>query len=163
MIILGLDPGTASTGYGVVEKIRNPKSEIRNGLRCLEYGCLETPKHKTAGERFVLLEKALLRVLEEHKPDVAAVERLFFFKNLKTVMPVSEARGVLLLALARKKIPTIELSPLQVKMAITGYGRADKKQIQGMVKEILGLKEIPKPDDAADALALAIASSARDA
>jgi len=154
MTILGLDPGTARTGYGVIEK-------IRNNLRCLEYGCFETPKHKTAGARLALLEKALLRVLKDYKPDQVAVERLFFFKNLKTAMPVSEARGVLLLTLARKNIPTIELSPLQVKMAITGYGRADKKQIQRMVKEILKLKEVPKPDDAADALALAIASSSR--
>jgi crossover junction endodeoxyribonuclease RuvC len=153
MTILGLDPGTARTGYGVLQKEKGT-------VKCLEYGCFETPKHKTAGERLVVLEKALLRVLKDYKPDQVAVERLFFFKNLKTAMPVSEARGVLLLTLASKKIPTIELSPLQVKMAVTGYGRADKKQIQGMVKEILGLKEIPRPDDAADALALAIASSA---
>ena len=153
MIILGLDPGTASTGYGILKK-------DKGSLLCLEYGCFETPKHKTAGERLVLLEKALLRVLNAYKPDVVAVERLFFFKNLKTAMPVSEARGVLLLTIARKKITTVELSPLQVKMAITGYGRADKKQIQGMVKEILKLKQAPKPDDAADALALAIAYSA---
>ena len=153
MIILGLDPGTASTGYGILKK-------DKGSLLCLEYGCFETPKHKTAGERLVLLEKALLRVLNAYKPDVVVVERLFFFKNLKTAMPVSEARGVLLLTIARKKITTVELSPLQVKMAITGYGRADKKQIQGMVKEILKLKEVPKPDDAADALALAIAYSA---
>ena len=153
MIILGLDPGTASTGYGILKK-------DKGSLLCLEYGCFETPKHKTAGERLVLLEKALLRVLNAYKPDVVAVERLFFFKNLKTAMPVSEARGVLLLTIARKKITTVELSPLQVKMAITGYGRADKKQIQGMVKEILKLKQAPNPDDAADALALAIAYSA---
>ena len=146
MIILGLDPGTASTGYGILKK-------DKGSLLCLEYGCFETPKHKTAGERLVLLEKALLRVLNAYKPDVVVVERLFFFKNLKTAMPVSEARGVLLLTIARKKITTVELSPLQVKMAITGYGRADKKQIQGMVKEILKLKQAPKPDDAADALA----------
>lgn len=153
MIVLGLDPGTARVGYGILKK-------DGASLLCLEYGCFETPKHKTAGERLVLLEKGLARVLSRYKPTVAVVERLFFFKNLKTAMPVSEARGVLLLTVARKKILTIELSPLQVKMAITGYGRADKKQMQRMVKEILKLKEVPRPDDAADALSLAIAYSA---
>lgn len=155
MIILGIDPGTARTGYGVLQK-------QKGSLRCLEYGCFETPKHKTAGERLLLLEKGLAQVLLRYKPRVAVIERLFFFKNLKTALPVSEAKGVLLLTLARKKILTIELSPLQVKMAITGYGRADKKQMQRMVKEILRLKEIPRPDDAADALSLAIAYSALD-
>ena len=153
MVILGLDPGTARVGYGVLKK-------DRASLLCLEYGCFETPKHKTAGDRLLLLEKALTRVLLQYKPNVAVVERLFFFKNLKTAMPVSEARGVLLLTLARKKILTIELSPLQVKMATTGYGRADKKQMQRMVKEILTLQEPPEPDDAADALALAISAAA---
>ena len=153
MVILGLDPGTARVGYGVLKK-------DRASLLCLEYGCFETPKHKTAGDRLLLLEKALTRVLLQYKPNVAVVERLFFFKNLKTAMPVSEARGVLLLTLARKKILTIELSPLQVKMATTGYGRADKKQMQRMVKEILTLQETPEPDDAADALALAISAAA---
>lgn len=153
MIVLGLDPGTARTGYGILRK-------QRGALRCLEYGSFDTPKHKTSGQRLLMLEKSLERILTEYKPDVAVVERLFFFKNLKSVMPVSEARGVLLLALARKKIPTFEMPPLQVKMAITGYGKADKKQMQRMVKEILKLKEIPKPDDAADALSLAIAWSA---
>lgn len=153
MIILGLDPGTATTGYGVLQK-------QRGSLWCLEYGSFDTPKHKTAGVRLVLLEKELSRVLTAYKPDAVVIERLFFFKNLKTALPVSEARGVLLLVVAKQKILTIELTPLQVKMAVTGYGRADKKQMQRMVKEILGLQEIPKPDDAADALSLAIAYSA---
>ena len=151
MIILGIDPGIATTGYGVVEKMRN------SGLRCVSYGCITTPKEKPAGARLAILEKELQQVLNEYKPDAVVVERLYFFKNLKSAMPVSEARGVILLTIAKKKLPVFELTPLQAKMAITGYGRADKKQMQRMVKEILGLKEIPKPDDAADALGLAIA------
>lgn len=171
MIIVGIDPGTARTGYGVVEKIQNPESppdfawtksrragEIQNsGLRCVSYGCITTAKEKGHGERLVILEKEFLRILHEYRPDAVAVERLYFFKNLKTVMPVSEARGVILLAIAKKKLPIFELTPLQVKMAITGYGRADKKQMQRMVQQTLKLPHAPKPDDAADALGLAIA------
>lgn len=153
MIILGVDPGTARTGYGVIEKIRN------SVLRCVSYGCITTAKEKPAGERLVILEKELTQVLNTYRPDAVAVERLYFFKNLKSVMPVSEARGVILLAIAKKKLPVLEFTPLQAKMAITGYGRADKKQMQRMVQQILKLPQIPKPDDAADALGLAIAGS----
>src|SRR3989338_4672161 len=151
MTILGVDPGTATTGYGVVKNSRG------NSLECVSYNCITTPKEKGAGERLATLEKELLCVLNKYKPDAVAVERLYFFKNLKTVMPVSEARGVILLAIAKKKLPVFEITPLQVKMAITGYGRADKKQVQRMVQQALKLPEIPKPDDAADALGLAIA------
>lgn len=151
MIILGIDPGTAQTGYGVVEKIRN------SGLRCVSYGCITTAKEKSAGARLLILEKELQQVLREYKPDAVVVERLYFFKNLKSAMPVSEARGVILLTIAKKRIPAFELTPLQVKMAITGYGRADKKQMQRMVQQALKLPQLPKPDDAADALGLAIA------
>ena len=153
MIILGLDPGSAKTGYGVVEK------GLRSKLTCITYGCITTPQSESNSERLLILEKELVAVLKRYRPDVAGVERLFFFKNLKTVMPVSEARGVILLTLARHKIPIHEFTPLQVKMTIAGYGRAEKKQIQRMVKEILSLPEIPKPDDAADGLAMAIACS----
>lgn len=158
MIILGIDPGTARTGYGIIEKIQNPKSRGQNtGLRCISYGCITTGKEKKPGDRLVILEKELLHVLQEYKPDAVMVERLYFFKNLKSAMPVSEARGVILLAIAKKKLPVFELTPLQVKMAITGYGRADKKQMQRMVQQALKLPQLPKPDDAADALGLAIA------
>ena len=153
MIILGLDPGSAKTGYGIIEKL--PRSK----LKCVTYDCITTPQSKSNSERLLILEKELVAVLKRYRPDVAGVERLFFFKNLKTVMPVSEARGVILLTLARHKIPIHEFTPLQVKMTIAGYGRAEKKQIQRMVKEILSLPEIPKPDDAADGLAMAIACS----
>jgi crossover junction endodeoxyribonuclease RuvC len=153
MIILGIDPGSAKTGYGVIEK------RLRSKLKCVAYGCITTPQSESNSERLLILEKELVAVLKNYRPDVAGVERLFFFKNLKTVMPVSEARGVILLTLARHKIPIYEFTPLQVKMTIAGYGRAEKKQVQRMVKEILSLPEIPKPDDAADGLAMAIACS----
>ena len=153
MIILGLDPGSARTGYGIIEKRRGSQ------LECIAYGCITTPQSKSKSARLLYLEKELMAVLKRYRPDAAAVESLFFFKNLKTVMPVSEARGVILLTLERRKIPIYECSPLQVKMAITGYGRAEKKQVQLMVKKILSLPEIPKPDDAADGLGMAIAYS----
>ncbi|MBI1984934.1 MAG: crossover junction endodeoxyribonuclease RuvC [Candidatus Wildermuthbacteria bacterium] len=150
MVILGIDPGTARTGYGVIRK-------IGSSVACIEYGCIETSKLKKPEERLLSLEEDLLKVLKKHKPDIMVVERLYFFKNLKSVMPVSEARGVILLAIAKKKLPVFEITPLQAKMAITGYGRADKKQVQRMVQRVLKLKDLPKPDDAADALAMAIA------
>lgn len=155
MTILGVDPGSERTGYGVV--IKKPRAQLQH----ITYGCITTPRSKTRAERLLVLEKELTALLSHYKPDVAAVESLFFFKNMKTVMPVSEARGVILLTLAKKKLPIYEFSPLQVKMAIAGYGRADKKQVGRMVKEILRLDEIPKPDDAADGLAIAIACSLR--
>lgn len=153
MTILGIDPGSERTGYGIIEK------RPRYKLECLTYGCITTPRIKNRAERLLFLEKELSLLLSRTKPDVGAVESLFFFKNLKTIMPVSEARGIALFALARRKIPVYEFSPLQVKMAIVGYGRADKKQVQHMVVEILRLKDIPKPDDAADGLAVAITCS----
>lgn len=153
MIILGIDPGTETTGYGVICKVRG------RPLKCIAYGCIKTPRNKTQGERLWLLEKGITALLRTYKPDVMAVESLFFFKNFKTVMPVSEAKGVILLAGAKKKISIREFTPLQVKMAVVGYGRAEKKQIQRMVKEILNLASIPKPDDSADALGVAITCS----
>ncbi len=152
MIILGIDPGTAATGFGVIEKLGTKRT-----LGCVAYGCVETPKTKTAEQRLLMLEKGILEILEQYKPGVLAIERLFFFKNLKSALPVSEARGVVLLCAAKKKLPVVEFPPLQAKMAVTGYGRADKKQMQAMVQKILLLPAIPKPDDAADALAVAIA------
>lgn len=151
MLILGIDPGTATTGYGLVEKTRATK------FKCLEYGSILTSKTLSAEKRLLLLEQGILKILERYKPGILAIERLFFFKNLKSALPVSEARGVVLLCAAKKKMPIVEFPPLQAKMAITGYGRADKKQMQSMVQKLLDLPEIPKPDDAADALAVAIA------
>lgn len=151
MIIFGVDPGTATTGYGVIEKVRN------SGFSHIAHGCVETPKTLSAEKRLLLLEQGIQKLLKHYQPDIFAVERLFFFKNLKSALPVSEARGVVLLCAAKQKLPVVEFPPLQVKMAITGYGRADKKQMQSMVQKLLNLKTIPKPDDAADALAVAIA------
>ena len=151
MVILGIDPGTATTGFGVVQT--TPK------LHWVAHGTIDTPKNMPAHERLLLLEQGLTDLFIKHTPELLCVERLYFFKNLKTALPVSEARGIVLLLAAKNKVALQELTPLQAKMAVTGYGKAEKKQVQRMVKEILGLKDIPHPDDAADALALAIAVS----
>ena len=156
MVILGIDPGTATTGYGVVEKNKNSKIKIKNYLGCLDYGVIQTSPSLTPAERLQTLDDGLAKISKKYKPELLAVESLFFFKNLKTAMPVSQAKGVILLAAAKKNIKVRELTPLQVKMGIAGYGRAEKKQIQRIVQHLLSLKEMPKPDDAADALAVAI-------
>lgn len=153
MIILGIDPGTATTGYGVI------RAEKRARPVCVAYDCILTDKSESAQDRLLSLEEGLLYVLSKHKPKVVAVEKLYFSKNAKTAMPVSEARGVVLLSIARLRIPVYEFTPPQVKMAVTGVGNSGKLQVQRMVKEILKLEELPKPDDAADALACAIACS----
>ena len=152
MIIIGIDPGTATTGYGVIKKTKSQ-------LMCLAYGSITTPAKQANNLRLQKIYKETLGLIKKHKPDIIAIEKLFFFKNLKTVMPVAESRGVILLACCESKAQIKELTPLQIKMGICGYGRAEKKQIQKMVKEILKLKEIPKPDDASDALAAAICCS----
>lgn len=148
MIIAGIDPGTATTGYGMIRKIKNK-------LRCLDYGIIQTDPGLLPEERLKKLHLGLSKLLNKYKPKILATENLYFFKNLKTAMTVSEAKGVILLTAAKKKIKVWQFAPLEVKMGICGYGRADKTQIQRMIKEILNLKEIPKPDDAADALAIA--------
>lgn len=148
MIILGVDPGTATTGYGLIERSKT--------LVCLDYGLIQTSPLLAPAERLKILNEKLGKIIKKHKPDVLAVENIYFFKNLKTALPVSQAKGVILLAAAKENIKIVEFTPLQVKMGITGYGRADKKQIQRMVQSLLRLKNMPKPDDAADALALAI-------
>ena len=152
MRILGIDPGTAITGYGVIEK------KGRGGIH-VTHGCITTHKDTPKEKRLLSLEKQLIAVFKEYKPDVVAVESLFFFKNLKTAMPVSEARGVILLTIGRYRTPLYEFSPPQVKMAVVGYGNAEKKQVQKMVQLHLKLESLPKPDDAADALAVALTCS----
>jgi len=149
MIILGIDPGTATTGFGVIDYKKKK-------MTCLDYGVIETSPKLNPGERLKQLNFDLSQVIKKHKPEMAAVESLFFFKNLKTAMPVSQARGVIIFTLAKKNVPIIELTPMQAKTAVTGYGKATKKQVQEMVKKLLNLDKIPKPDDAADALAIAI-------
>lgn len=148
MKILGVDPGTAATGFGIIKK--------NEELELIEYGCISTAADLTTAERLKELHEQLNALIKKHKPDMVAVEDIFFFKNLKTAIKVSQARGVILLTAAELKTPIFECTPLQVKQAITSYGRAEKIQVQEMVKTLLNLKEIPKPDDAADALATAI-------
>jgi len=149
MLILGLDPGTATAGYAIIDKNRNK-------LTVVEYGCIKTSSSQKAGDRLVHIEKELQKIIKLFKPEESAIENLFFLTNVKTAMAVSQARGVMLLALSKLKVPIFEYTPLQIKLTVTGYGKASKLQIQRMVKGILKLKEIPYPDDAADALAIAI-------
>lgn len=148
MIVLGIDPGTARLGFGVLRK---------EGSRLVHvtHGCLETPKTMPHAERLSVLHAALHELIAAHRPELVGVEKLFFQKNVKTAMTVSEARGVTLLALRDRGVPISEHTPMQVKMAVTGYGGADKRQVQEMVRRLLSLAAIPKPDDAADALAIA--------
>ncbi len=147
MIILGIDPGYAIVGFGVIDSIGN---------KVLDYGVITTPKEDSMAKRLLSIEQSLSFIVEKYKPDVVAVEELFFFKNHKTVIPVAQARGVILLTCQKLVGNLFEYTPLQIKQALTGQGRAEKAQVQFMVKTILGLKEIPKPDDAADALAVAL-------
>jgi len=150
MIICGIDPGTAITGWGV---IRMKKHGV---LELLNYGCIRTSKNLKAEDRLKIIYNELSKIIKDFNPKILVVEKLFFFKNAKTAIPVSQARGVILLAGAKKKIPIYEFTPLQVKLNIVGYGRAEKIQLQKMIKRILNLDKIPKPDDAADALGLAV-------
>jgi crossover junction endodeoxyribonuclease RuvC len=149
MIILGIDPGIATTGFGVINKIK----EETKFITC---GCITTSAGSLTGKRLEIIEKEINKLINKYRPEILAIENLFFFKNLKTVMPVSQAKGVILLAASKKGIPVREFTPLQMKMAVTGYGKADKKQIQKMIKIIFKLKELPKADDAADALGIAL-------
>ena len=164
MIILGIDPGTAITGYGILKKQRDQNEKFK----VLDFGCITTEQTLLAGERLKKIHKEILKLIDKYKPDIIAVESLFFFKNLKTVMPVSQAKGVILLAAAQKKIQTCEFTPLQVKMTIVGYGRAEKKQVQKMTKEILDLSKFDlkknnrKKDDAFDALGIAMCAGLKD-
>jgi len=148
MIILGIDPGTAIIGWGLIKKTKK--------LSLTNYGCIKTSADLSTAERLNKLHKELHSLIKKYKPNIVAVEDIFFFKNLKTAIKVSQARGVILLTAAKAKIKIAEFTPLQVKQAVTGYGRADKSQVQKMIKILLNLKEVPKPDDAADALATAI-------
>ena len=149
MVILGLDPGIAITGYGVI------RSE-NNKLESVAFGCIKTMPGEEEAERLKILKTELSKIIKTYKPDIASIEKIFFTTNAKTVISVAQARGVALETLARRGITIYEYTPLQVKQAVTSYGKADKLQVQKMVKLLLALEEIPKPDDAADALAIAI-------
>lgn len=149
MIVLGIDPGTAITGYGFVK-------DAGNGPALVAYGVVTTPKGLAMPERLKIIYKELTDLILLHRPASAAVEKLFFARNVTTAMTVGQARGVAILALAQANVLVGEYTPKDVKQAVAGYGGADKPQVQQMVRAILNLNEVPKPDDAADALAVAI-------
>jgi len=149
-IILGIDPGIADTGYGLIQTDKN------NKLHCLDFGSIRTKANLGLPDRLEKLAKDLDLIIKKYRPQIVAVEDLFFCRNVKTALTVGHARGVILLTIKKNKLPLLEFTPLQVKQAVSTYGRASKSQVQEMVKLILGLKTIPKPDDAADALAVAI-------
>lgn len=149
MIILGVDPGTAICGFGVIE-------QLGNHFRLLDYGAIRSTNEESTAARLLTVHQGIIDIINRYQPKQMAVEELFFNKNVRTALTVGQARGVILLAGQLKGIPVAEYTPLQVKQAVVGYGRADKQQVQFMVKAILNMQEIPKPDDAADALAIAI-------
>jgi len=149
MLTLGIDPGTATTGYGLVR-------QAGKQLEHLSYGCILTASDEAPQARLGIIYKQLKALIVKYSPDVVAVERLFFGQNTKTAMAVGQARGIVLLAASECGVKIAEYTPLEVKLAITGYGKAEKKQVQQMVRVMLRLADIPKPDDAADALAVAI-------
>lgn len=150
MIIVGFDPGIATLGYGVISVDGKGRTEM------IDYGIVSTPKDTPLPDRLIMLEKGINQVIDKFNPEEIAIEELFFAKNVKTGITVAHARGVLLLTATKKCGKIFEYTPLQIKQALTGYGRAEKIQIQSMVKTFLKLKAIPKPDDAADALAVAL-------
>ena len=151
MIILGIDPGYAITGYAIFNVDSQTKS-----ISLIDYGCILTSSKDIFSKRLLVIYKGIKGIIEKYRPDKMAIENIYFAKNVKTAIKVSEARGVIMLAAAIEKIDIFGFTPLQVKQALTGYGRATKNQIQQMVKNVLKLKDIPRPDDAADALAIAI-------
>lgn len=151
MIILGIDPGYAIIGYGLIDSSKNNK--------VIDYGVIETPKEDPMPIRLQRIEESLRVLFETFNPDVVAIEELFYFKNQKTVIPVAQARGVIVLVAQKYCGNIFEYTPIQIKQALTGNGHAEKQQMQFMVKNVLGLASIPKPDDAADALAVAICHS----
>ncbi|MEN6349841.1 MAG: crossover junction endodeoxyribonuclease RuvC [Syntrophomonas sp.] len=149
MLVLGIDPGTATTGYGLVE--------YRGGKeRLIEYGTVKTPSTMEMPLRLCKINREIDILLQKFKPDMVAIEQLFYFKNSKTVISVAQSRGVAMLTAAAAGFPIAEYTPLQVKQAVVGYGKAEKRQVQLMVQKILSMDELPRPDDAADALAIAI-------
>ena len=150
MIILGVDPGLSLTGWGLIQ------AADRNKISLVGYGCIRTKPSQKLGERVKSIYQDLLNIIQAHKPEALALEELFFSKEARTVAAVAQARGVVLLSAAVSNIPIYEYNPRHVKISITGYGSADKNQMQQMVKALLKMKEIPKPDDAADALAIAM-------
>lgn len=152
MRIIGIDPGTATTGYSILEKENNQ-------IRLLDYGCIKTHKDLPDNTRLNQIAQDIETLIDKWNPDIASIEKIYFQKNIKTAISVAQARGVLIQKLTEQEIEITEFTPLEIKSAVCGYGKADKKMIQEMVKIILGLNQIPKPDDAADAIAAAICLS----
>lgn len=149
-LAIGIDPGTATTGYGLVRVLPD------GGLAGVAFGVISTPKDASPAARLEMLYAGLTELLTLHRPDTSAVEKLFFQRNVSTAIAVGQARGVVLLSLHQAGLEVFEYTPNEVKQAVAGYGSAEKRQVQEMVRTLLGLPEIPKPDDAADALAIAI-------
>lgn len=149
-IVVGIDPGTAITGYGVIREQEN------GDLEWISHGVVKTPSEWDEPQRLLEIYHKLNEIFTSYKPDCCAVEKLFFQKNVKTAIQVGQGRGAALIAAAEAELSVGEYTPLEIKQAVVGYGNADKQQVQKMVKVLLNLKEIPKPDDAADALAVAI-------
>ncbi len=150
MLVLGLDPGLAITGYGLV------RESAQGTLSLIAYGAITTPAKQTLPERLLSIEQQLEGLLAQHRPDAVAIEELFFCRNVTTALVVGQARGVAILGAARHGLPVFEYKPMEIKQAISGYGRAPKSQVQEMVRMLLDLEEVPQPDDAADGLAVAI-------
>ena len=159
MIILGIDPGSVITGYAIINKNKDKNLEV------VDFGCIITDKLLTTGEKLKKIHKEVLKLIEKYKPDIMSVENVFFFKNLKTVMPVSQTKGVILLAAAEKNLMVYEFTPLHMKMAIAGYGRAEKRQIQKMIEKTIDLSKFDlkknnrKKDDAFDAIGVALCAA----
>jgi crossover junction endodeoxyribonuclease RuvC len=149
-LVLGIDPGTATTGFGLVQ------DRMDGGLECVGFGTIQTPAGMAAHKRLSVLYHHLIEILLLHKPNSCSVEKLFFKRNISTAISVGQARGVMMLAISEAGLEMTEYSPNEVKQAVAGYGSAGKKQVQEMVRVLLELPETPKPDDAADALAIAI-------
>ena len=150
MLVLGIDPGIAITGYGFI------RTDDRDDYTCIDYGVITTRASLTDSERLKILFEELTELISLHCPDASAVEKLFFQKNVKTAIAVGQARGVSMLTLAQAALPVYEYTPNEIKQTVCGYGSAGKQQVQRMVQTLLHLEELPKPDDAADALAVAI-------
>lgn len=157
MIILGIDPGLATIGYGLIKIKRTART--RGNLKCLDYGLIQTSPNLSMPNRLKKINNELAKLIQKYQPEIMAMENLYFFKNLKTAIPVSQAGGVILLTAAKKKVPVEGFTPLQVKLVITKNGWAPKADVQKKIKKMLKLKDIPKPDDAADALGIAICSA----
>jgi crossover junction endodeoxyribonuclease RuvC len=149
MVVLGIDPGIGRTGWGVI-------SYINGKAKALDYGCFETAAHGPLTYRLTSLRQEIVRIIEKYKPLRAGIEAIYFNTNTKTAMTVGQARGVIIETLAEKNVLVDSYTPQQIKLAVTGYGKADKNQVGAMIKMLLGLKEVPTPDDTADALAIAL-------